>query len=145
MLPSAPVMGDGMVSMTLPVESGDAFGDFFDGDVCDFGVADDAALADVSAACFELRLDQNDGFGERGCRGEDGRKKERGGDERDVHDQQGEGGLARFGECARGEKAGIGALDEADARVVAKLHGDLAEAGIDRGDVGRRRAAEGSQ
>ncbi len=45
--------------------------------------------------------------------------------------------LARFRERAGGEEAGIGALDELNARVVAKLHGDLTEAGVDGGDVGR--------
>ena len=44
-------------------------------------------------------------------------------------------GLAWFCECAGCEKACIGALDEANARVVAELHGDLAEAGVDGGDV----------
>ena len=34
------------------------------------------------------------------------------------------------------EEAGVGALDEADSGVGAELHGDLAEAGVDGGDVG---------
>ena len=44
-------------------------------------------------------------------------------------------GLPGFGERAGGEEARIGALDEANARVVAELHGDLAEAGVDCGDM----------
>ena len=114
-MPSAPVMGDGMVSTTCQLEFGDAVGDFFDGELVDFGVADDATFADVAAAGFELRLDEDDGFSEcgRGC--EDGSEQERGGDEGDVHDEQGECGLAGFGECAGGEEAGIGALNEANA------------------------------
>lgn len=34
-----------------------------------------------------------------------------------------------------GEEASIGALDEANARIVAELHSDLPEAGVDGGDV----------
>jgi len=39
----------------------DAVADTLDGGLAGFRVADDAALADVETAGFELRLDENDG------------------------------------------------------------------------------------
>lgn len=42
---------------------------------------------------------------------------------------------AGLGKRLGGEKAGVGALDETDAGIVAELHRDLAEAGIDGGDL----------
>ncbi len=117
----------------LPVEAGDAVRDFFNGEFVDFGVADDSASADVAPAGFELGFDEDHDFCERGCGGEDGSEKERCGDEGDIHDKQGEPGLAGFSERVGGEEAGVGALDETNARVVAEFHGDLAEAGVDRG------------
>ena len=41
---------------------GDAVADALDGGLAGFGVADDAAFADVVAAGFELGLDEDDGF-----------------------------------------------------------------------------------
>ena len=41
---------------------GGAVADAFDGLLAGFGVADDAAFADVFAASFKLRLDEDDGF-----------------------------------------------------------------------------------
>ena len=137
MLPSAPVMGEGMVSMTSSQEIGNAVGDFVDGELMRLRVADDAAFAHVSAAGFELRLDENDGFGERGRGRKDRREQQRCGDERNIHDQEREARAAPgSAECIRGKKPGIGAFHEANARVVAQLHGDLAEAGIDGGNLG---------
>jgi len=123
--------GDGFDD--LPVEGADAVGDAVDGELVGLGVADDAAFADVAAAGFELGLDEDDGFDERRGGGEDGFEKEGGGDERHVHNQ--EQGLAGV-EGARGEEAGVGALHEGYAGVSAELHRDLAEAGVDGGDVG---------
>jgi len=121
--------------LDLPVEVGDAVRDSFDGEFVDFRVANDSAFANVAAAGFELGLDEDDRFGECGCGGENGSEKEGCGDEGDVHDEQGEFGLPGFSERVRGEESGVGALDKSNTRVVAKLHGDLAESGVDRGYV----------
>jgi hypothetical protein len=74
----------------------DTVADTLDGGLASFGVADDASLADVETARFKLRLDEDYGFalpgvfwcseGEEDC-GED----ERGGDEGDVHGDEGWG------------------------------------------------------
>ena len=69
---------------------GYALADALDGLLAGFGVADDAAFADVAAAGFELRLDEDDGFALPGLlgraeRAEDGGENEGGGDEGDVH------------------------------------------------------------
>ncbi len=119
----------------FPVEIGDGFGDFLDGEFVDFGVADDAAFSDVAPAGFELGLDEDDGLCEGGSGGKDRGEKQCCRDEGDVHDEQGECGLTGFCQCAGSEEAGIGALDEADARIIAELHGDLAKAGVDGSDV----------
>ena len=119
----------------LPSEVGDCLGDFFYGEFVDFGIADDASFTDVAAAGFELRLDEDDGLRERRRGGEYRGKKECCGDEGDIHYKQGQCGLAGFSECVGGEEASIGALDEANARVVAELHSDLPEAGVDSSDV----------
>lgn len=41
----------------VPRQLSDGMDDFFDDEFVDFGIADDAAFADVSPPCFELRLD----------------------------------------------------------------------------------------
>ena len=102
----------------------------------DFGIADDASFTDVAAAGFELRLDEDDGLRQRWRGGEYRGKKECCGDEGDIHYKQGQCGLAGFSECVGGEEASIGALDEADAGIIAELHGDLSEASVDSGYVG---------
>ena len=61
-MPSMPWMGESMTSMLVPSLFGDAVADAFDGLLAGFGVADDAAFADVAAAGFELGLDEDDGF-----------------------------------------------------------------------------------
>ena len=111
------------------------------------GVADDSTFAYVPAAGFELGLDEDDSFGELGRSGEDGLEKQRRGDEGNVHgDESGRGERAggsvtasllhsrtslfcceRIG-C---EITGINTFHQMDARFVAELHRDLAEAGID--------------
>ena len=120
----------------FPAELSGGVCDLFDGEFVDFGVADDAAFADVAAAGFELRFDEDDSFSKRGRSGEDRGEQERRGDKGDVHHEQGEGGLAGLGKCAGSEKAGIGAFNEANTRVVAEFHGDLSEAGVDGGYMG---------
>jgi len=101
-----------------------------------FRVANDAALADVSASGFKLRLDEDNRLSERGRGGENGLQQQGYGDKRNVHDEKGEL-LAALSdrERAGGEKPGVGALKQADAGVGAELHGDLSEAGIDSSDV----------
>ncbi len=60
------------------------------------GVADDAAFADVLAAGFKLRLDEEDGVAVPEFAGwdegsDDGGEDERRGDEADVHGEEGDG------------------------------------------------------
>jgi len=123
----------------------DAVADALDGGLAGVGVADDASFADVFSTGFELGLDEDDGFAlpgllRRAEGGEDCREDEGGGDEGDVH---GKKRKCRFSaarrmtififvseEFARGEEAGVGALEEGDAGVVAELLGDLAVAGV---------------
>lgn len=121
----------------LPVEVVDAVSDFFDGEFVDFGVADDAAFADIAAAGFELWLDQDHRFSDRGGSGEDGSEKERCRDKGDVHDKQSEFGLPGLAERFGSEEAGIGTLDEMNPCVVAELNGNLTEAGVDGGNMRR--------
>src|SRR5580698_1074004 len=102
-----------------------------------FGVADDSAFTDVAAAGFELRLDEDDGFSECGRGGEDGWEDKGGADEGDVCYQERKlGGFPGGVQRSRSEQASVGALYQRDAGVVAELHGDLAEAGVEGGDVG---------
>jgi len=134
----------------------DAVADALDGGLAGIGVADDAAFADVLTASFELGLDENDSFAlpgliRRAERAEDGRENEGSGDEGDVHCEEGRGETRKSGssaarrmtififwreEFAGGEEAGVGALPEGDAWVVAEPLGDLAVAGIDGKDGG---------
>jgi hypothetical protein len=123
----------------------DAVSDALDGGLASVRVADDASLADVFAAGLELRLDEDDGFALpwviRTAEGfEDGREDEGGGDEGDVHGKKrkSRSSVARrmtififvSEEFAGSEEAGVGALEEGDAGIVAELLGDLAVAGV---------------
>jgi len=119
----------------------DAVADALDGGLAGVGVADDATFADVGATGFELWLDENDDFAAPGLvwgaecaedRGED----ERGGDEGDVHRDEGWSGCAGSEELAGGEEAGVGAFAEGDAGIAAELVGNLAVAGVDGEDCG---------
>jgi hypothetical protein len=67
---------------------------------------------------------------------EDGGEDERGGDKGYVHGEEGGSGAGRRNELAGGEKAGIGAFAEGDARVVAEFLGDLTVSGVDGEDTG---------
>ncbi len=121
------------------VEFGGAGADAIDGEGAGGGIADDAAFADVEASGLELGLDEEDGGAvpgrERRAEGvEDGGKDEGGGDERDVHGEEGRGGGAGEEKLTVGEEAGVGALAEIDAGIVAELLGDLAVAGVDGED-----------
>src|SRR5580698_7865361 len=58
----------------LPAERSHAIGYFVNGQLMSFRIAHDAAFADVLAAGFELRLDQDDGFQERRRSGKDCRQ-----------------------------------------------------------------------
>ena len=113
-------------------------GHFVDSHLVSFRVADDAALTNIASAHFELRLDQDHGLRKRRSGGEDGADQEGGGDERNVHDEEsGVGYAGLFNERAGREETRVGAFKQADAGVVAELHRDLSEAGIDGGYVGR--------
>ncbi len=112
-----------------------AVSDAVDGGLTGVWVADDASLADVLAASLELRLDEDDGFASpcflrraESCK--DCREDEGCGDEGDVHCEKYWGGFAVCDEFASAEEAGVSALAEGDAWVVAELLGDLAIAGV---------------
>lgn len=101
-----------------------------------FGIADDAAFADVATAGFELGFDEDDGGAmPRPIQGAEGaqhrRKDQRSRDEGDVHCEKRWSGRARQKEFSLREEACVGALAQGDTRVVAELLGDLAVAGID--------------
>ena len=49
-----------MTSSSLPLEATGGGGDTVDGELAGRGIADDAALANVLATGFKLRLDQED-------------------------------------------------------------------------------------
>ena len=100
-------------------------------------IADDAALAYVSAPRLELGLDQDHGFVKRGAAASTGPSSSVAEIKETSIDQQREFRLLPGcgSQGTRLKKARIGALQQANAGVVAQLHGDLAEAGIDSGDV----------
>jgi len=79
--------GDGFDD--LPVEGADAVGYSVDGELVGLGVANDAAFSDVAAAGFELGFDEDYRLSQGGSGGEDRRQNEGGGDEGDVHDEEG--------------------------------------------------------
>jgi RNA polymerase sigma-70 factor, ECF subfamily len=107
---------------------GDAGADAVNGELVRGGVADDASLADVLAAGFKLRLDEDDGFERlQSHGGDDRRQDERGGDERHIHGEESDSRRQIAGD----QVAGVGALHKRDARVAAEAFGDLAIAGID--------------
>ena len=112
-----------------------------DGELVGGGVADDAAFADVLAASFKLGLDQDDGvslplLAGGGEGGENGGEDESGGDEADVYCEEADGLRREWEKLAGREEAGVGALEQGDARVGAELVVDLAIAGIDGEDGG---------
>ena len=130
--------GDGRVDDLNfpPSQSGNARGDFVDCELMRGCIADNAALADMFASSLKLRLDEDDRLGKTAGGGQDCRQQERGGDEGDIHDQEGQRRFARLrAEKTVHKEAGVGAFIEADAGVLAEAHGDLAKAGIDAGDM----------
>src|SRR5438874_6983551 len=113
------------------VQFEDAVVDALDGGLAGVGVADDASLADVPAANLELGFDEDDDGAlprmlGRTEGGEHCGYDEGGGDEGDVHGEEGGGSMRRGEELAGGEEAGVGALKEGDAGVVAEFLSDLA-------------------
>ena len=73
---------------------GDTFAYALDSGLAGFGVSYDSTFGYVFAASFELRFDENDGFALPGViwlaeRGKDSGEDQCGGDERDVHRQEG--------------------------------------------------------
>ena len=135
-MPSAPVMGDGIVSTTCQLSSVMQAGDLFNGKFVDFGVADDSAFADVASARFELRLDEDDGFSERRARR---RRPEQAASVAEMKETSMTSrvsvGSPASASAPGARKRALVRSTEADARIVAELHGDLAEAGVDCGDV----------
>src|SRR5437868_3231589 len=113
--------------------------DLVDGAAASGGVADDAALADEAAADLELRLDESDDrFAGRWLEqvadaGQDEAER----DERDVD----HGEVARLGDERRVHGAGVLALEDDDARILADRPRELAVADIDGVDP-RGAAAE---
>jgi hypothetical protein len=81
---------------------------------------------------LELRLDQDDGLGQRGRRSQNGGEHERSRDKRDVHDEQRFSlALVRLLERAGLEQTRVGAFQQAYTRIVAQPEVDLPEAGVD--------------
>ncbi len=119
-----------------PTKLGDSRGDFLDGPLLNFGVANDATLANVASACFKLRLNEDHCFCEHRSCGNDRPQEKRSGDKGDIHHKQGEGGHAGFRKGGGRKKTGIGALDQPNPRIVAELHRYLPESGIHGSDVG---------
>lgn len=113
----------------------DAGTNAIDGELMRGGIAHDAAFADALAAGFELGLDENDGLESWNGRPENclkNRGKDEGGrDEGDIDGEEGDS----WSQVAGGEKAGVGAFHEGDARIVAQSLGDLAVAGVDGEDA----------
>lgn len=110
-------------------------GDLVDGELMRRRISDNSALADVFAAGFKLRLDEDDGLAQRGRGLQYGLDQEGGGDERNIHHQQSELPIRWAAERSGQKEAGIGALNQAHAWIVAQFHRNLAEAGIDGGDM----------
>ena len=114
----------------------DALSYALDGGLARVRVAHNASFADVGAASFKLRFNENDGGAMPRVMGraescENGGEHKRRGDKRDIHSDEGWRGLAGSEELAWSEEAGVGALAESDAWVVTKFVGDLSVAGID--------------
>ena len=122
----------------LPAQRAHAIRDFVDRQLVRLGVAHDASLAHMLAPRLKLRLDQNHGLSERRRGSQDRLQQQRGRDERDVHRQQRDRrSFTPLFQCSRSKKPRIGALHQPHPRVVAQLHGNLAEARIDGGHVRR--------
>jgi hypothetical protein len=96
-------------------------------------------LPTCPAPRLKLRLDQHHGLGKRGSGSQHRPQQQRGRDKRHIHHQQRQFRLPALvdRQCTRRKQAGVGALQQPDARVVAQLHGDLPKAGIDGGDMRR--------
>ena len=114
----------------------DALADALDGLLAGFGITNDSSLTYVVAPSFELRLNQDDNhalpaLSRRAQRSQHRRNNECRGDEGDVHRKEGWNRAIDCKQFAGREKTGVGALSERNARIVAKLLGDLAVAGID--------------
>jgi hypothetical protein len=114
----------------------DALADALDGLLAGFGITHDSSLTYIVATSFELRLDQDDSrsmpvLPRLAERSQHRRDNERRGDEGDVHRKEGWNRTLGWKQFAGSEKTGIGALSEGNARIVAKLLGDLSVASID--------------
>ena len=125
----------------LAVEGADGVFYAMDGELVGGRVADDAALAYMLAAGFELGLDEDDGLalpgfvgGSEG--GDDSGEDEGRGDKAYIHREELDGVGREWEELAGGEEAGVGAFEEGDAGVGAELVVDLAVAGVDGEDGG---------
>ena len=134
-MPFGPGSPESTTPTTLASHAERRLGDLAQDARADRRVADDAALADVGAARFELRLDEHD------ClpagRRERERRRQRGahGDERDVaHDE-----LRRERQLC--ERACVRPLEHDDPRVVPQARMELPVADVD-GDHARRAALE---
>jgi hypothetical protein len=122
-------------------QDGGAVVELVDGFLAGLGVADDSSLADVLAAYLKLGLDEDDGGslpGVVGCAegADDGGEDESGGDEGDVHCEEGWGRGVRREEFAGGEETSVGSLAQGNAGVGAEFLGDLAVTGVDGEDGG---------
>ena len=96
-------------------------------------VANDAPFADVGAANFELRLDEDYHFSARGEQGGEAIEQECDADETDIADEEA-GWLADGGWL---DEAGVLMFVENDARVCFETPGDLGCADVDTMNFGR--------
>ncbi len=87
-MPSAPVMGEGMVSTTVQAERAHAVRHPLDRQLVRGGITHNATFAHVLAACLELGFDEDDGFVQRRRGGKDRGQNQRGGDEGNIHHHQ---------------------------------------------------------
>lgn len=113
----------------LPTRPGGPFEELLQDAGVNGGVTDDAAAGDFGGAGFELRLEEDDA-GSGGWEAARGRGQDFAqGDEREVGDEEVEG-------WEFGKVAGVGALHECDARVVAEALVELGATDIDGEDGG---------
>ena len=114
----------------------DESAEFGEDAVVDGGVADDAATAvGFLAARLELRFDEGDEAAPGANEGGHGRQDQAEGDERAIEDGQVEG-VKAVAEGGGDEFAGVDALEDADARVLAEFPGQLAAADVDGRHLG---------
>ena len=121
-LPVSPVMGDSVMAARTNPTSAAARGRLLDHPCLHDRIADHALLADFSAARLELRFDERDDVGARSQQRRHAGKDVTQGDERDIDRDD----VDRAWEMRRLERAGVRALDDHHAGIVAQTPVELA-------------------